>query len=93
MAPEQSVAVARAVEAWVAEGVWAAEVAAAAAEEEAQVAAGELAGYVVVKMEALMAAAVQVAAVTAEVEKEAEAMVEVEQMVVNASPSLSRVPA
>ena len=56
-------------------------------------AAGELAGYVVVKMEALMAAAVQVAAVTAEVEKEAEAMVEVEQMVVNASPSLSRVPA
>ena len=53
-------------------------------------AAGELAGYVVVKMEALMAAAVQVVAVTAEVEKEAEAMVEVEQMVVNASPSLSR---
>ena len=37
-----------------------------------------------------VAAAVQVAAVTAEVEKEEDEMAEVEQMVVNASPSLSR---
>ena len=47
-------------------------------------------GDVVVKMEAQMAAVVQVAAVTAEVEKEVDEMAEVEQMVVNASPSLSR---